>query len=196
MVTFTTVISLVCITWIAYNWNHDKSPTLQDSMPPIIEPTQPTFKVLPQNPGGAEVPYQDKTIYDKMMNNGTQMDVDEKLLPPPEEQFPLPKQQHVHSQQVARVDDDIEEYSILEDKTYYIKLSAGKGKSVLETEAKLLKKRYSTLLYEKSCAVKKVSNASGEQKYAVLIGPYKSLTEAMSSARDMGGQCSVISVRE
>jgi hypothetical protein len=194
IITFATVISLVCITWIAYNWNNDKYQSQQSDGPPIIEPSQAAFKILPKNPGGAEIPHQDKTIYDRMSNEGHTIDADEKLLPPQDEQFPLPRP-IVRAQQ-TRGNEDIEEYSIVDDKIYYIKLSVGQSRSTLENEAKLLKKRYSSLLYEKSCAVKRVSNTNGELKYAVLIGPYKTLNDAISTARDIGGQCSVISVKE
>jgi hypothetical protein len=195
IVTFAVAISLVCVSWIAYNWNNnDKYAKQTNTDPLIIGPDRPSFKVLPRNPGGEEVSYKDKTIYEKMTNEISPLDTDEKLLPPQEEQTPLPRD--FNQVQAVTHGGEIEEYSIIEDKIYYIKISAGKSKIILDNEAKLLKKKFTNLLYNKSCSVKKVSNSTGEQKYAVLIGPYKTLNEAVTTARDLGEQCSVISVKE
>ncbi|MDR0640163.1 MAG: SPOR domain-containing protein [Holosporales bacterium] len=192
IVTFASILSLVCITWIAYNWSNDKRASAS-SMPVIIEPDQQSFKVLPDNPGGMEVPHQDKTVYERVNPSGSRQSLEERLLPPPEDPIDLtPK----HASGISGNVPDIEEYSIVDDKTYYIKISAGKSKHVLQSEAKLLKKKFATLLSEVSCVVKKVSNARGEQKYAILIGPFDSQDGAVDIARNLDGECYIVSVRE
>lgn len=189
IITFASILSLVCLSWIAYNWNSDKQHVSQmaQSGIPIIEPERSSFKVLPENPGGATVSYRDKTVYNRVDNGMSSIDTNERLLPPQEETFFIPEQTRQNN---------VEEYSIIEDKTYYIKISAGKNKQVLQNELKLLKKRFSSLFSGKNCSVKKVSNSNGEQKHAILIGPFDSQDSAIDTARDIGGQCYVISVRE
>jgi hypothetical protein len=44
--------------------------------------------------------------------------------------------------------------------------------------------------------VKKVSNAQGEQKHAILIGPFDSQGSAVEIAKNLDGECYIVSVRE
>jgi hypothetical protein len=198
VVTFASILSLVCLSWIAYNWNGDKNNGRQNSESSLIEPSQPSFKVLPKDLGGVEIEYKDKSVYDRIDHDASSLETEEELLPPQEEPSTLPpkktESRRAESQRDYR--ENIEEYSIVEDKVYYIKISAGKDKTILENEAAILKKKFSTLLTGKSCSVKKVSNASGELKHAILIGPFTSQDTAVDIARDIGGQCYVISVKE
>ena len=65
----------------------------ESGAPPLIKADQGPVKVPPQNPGGMQVPNQDKTIYDRLGNNGDKNASVEKLLPPPEApkpEAPLP----------------------------------------------------------------------------------------------------------
>lgn len=196
IITFASLLSLVCLSWIAYNWNSNKPTQMQygaDGIP-IIEPNQSVFKVLPESPGGAEIAYRDKTVYSKIDNGMSSLTTEEKLLPPQEEAFPLPERQSYTANGYDQ--DDVEEYSIVSDKIYYIKLSAGKDRQILINESKLLKKRYETLLGNKGVAVKKVSNSRGELQRAILVGPFSSQEAAINTAKEIGEKCSVISVRE
>jgi hypothetical protein len=52
--------------------------------PPLIKAEQGPVKVAPNDPGGMQVPNQDKAIYDRIGNNGAKTGTVEKLLPPPE----------------------------------------------------------------------------------------------------------------
>ncbi|MBR1479845.1 MAG: hypothetical protein IJ599_03035 [Alphaproteobacteria bacterium] len=185
LLTFAAILSLVCLSWIAYNWSSGKSrvSTNSDGIP-IIEPEQPYFKVLPENPGGAEIAYRDKAVYGLLDGETSAAKAEEDLSMSQEEVAPLPEQRGV------------EEYSIVDDKVYYIKISAGKDKQVLLNEAQLLKKRHAALFDGKVCSVKKVSNAAGEQKHAILIGPFDTQDAAINTARNIGDRCYVISVRE
>ncbi|MDR3030769.1 MAG: SPOR domain-containing protein [Holosporales bacterium] len=190
ILTFTTILSLVCLSWIAYNWNNgsvNKSADFQNGSI-IIEPELDNFKVLPENPGGENIPHKDKVVYEKISPEDSYIAQGENLLPPQEEP--------VEIKPAANYQNNIEEYSIIDDKPYYIKMSAGKSKSILDSEVELLKKRFKKTIGEKSCSVKKVSNAQGEKKYAILIGPFDSQETAAYSARELGGQCYVISVKE
>jgi hypothetical protein len=201
VVTFSSILSLVCLSWIAYNWGSDKGGRgAADDEPVIIQPSRPSFKVLPDNPGGEEIPHKDKMVYGRISRE-QQRDVDERLLPPMPEGERVPDRDGLQAsnQQQSTLQDyrePVETYSIIDDKIYYIKISAGKDRSILENEAVLLKKKFSQLLNGKSCAVKRVSNTSGEQKDAVLIGPFASQESAVNVARDLGMQCFVISVKD
>lgn len=186
ILTFASIISLVCVAWIAYNWNNDHTSSrhriTQDGIP-LIEPEQEEFKVLPDNPGGMEIPYKDKTVYERVNNKS--IENQEKLLPPQNDVSYLSSSQNV-----------VEEYSIIDDRTYYIKISAGKTKPILQNELKLLKKKYADYINDKNCSIKRVSNSSGEKKYAILVGPFDAQEKAIDIARSIGGQCYVISVKE
>lgn len=194
ILTFASIISLVCLSWIAYNWNSDKSQPMQYNQDgiPVIEPAQSTFKVLPESPGGAEISHTDKTVYNRVDNGMSPIRTEEHLLPPQEETFSIPEKQQVATSEQS----DVEEYSIVSDKVYYIKLSAGKDRQILINEAKLLKKKYSDLFEDKEIAVKKVSNSKGELQRAILVGPFSSQDAAINAAKAVGERCSVISVRE
>ncbi len=225
VITFTSILSLVCLSWVAYNWNSNKPQnvgTVDGNI--LIEPEQNSFKVLPDNPGGENVPHQDKMVYERVNPNVRYAQTEERLLPPQErpmqlsqeEQQPMQSEGHEpsyqddelaqnHVKQNAPIPRDmrkqqqtsaVEEYSIVDDKVYYIKLSAGKTKPILDSEAKLLKKKFGATIGDKSCVVKKVSKASGEQQYAILIGPFDSQNTAADIGRKLGGQCYVISVKE
>lgn len=185
IVTFASIISLVCVAWIAYNWNNNNHPQnrITHDGVPLIEPEQQEFRVLPDDPGGTEISYKDKTVYERVNNHP--ISTQEKLLPPQNDISYLPQQ-----------DIPVEEYSIIDDKTYYIKISAGKTKPILQSELRLLKKKYPDFIDDKNCSIKRVSNSSGERKYAILIGPFDSQDIAIDTAKSIGGQCYVISVRD
>lgn len=187
LITFASILSLVCLSWIAYNWKNGGAES-NDGEPVVIEPERNSFKVLPES-YDSNVPYTDKSVYDKLSRDESQVDQGESLLPPIEEPV-------VTSKLPQQDQPNVEEYSIVDDKIYYIKISAGKSKDVLASEAKLLKKKFGNVIGDKNCAVKKVSNSQGEKKYAILIGPFDSQTKAAYTAQEMGGQCYIISVKE
>lgn len=192
IVTFASILSLVCLSWIAYNWNSNKqSANLAPDGIPVIEPERESFKVLPASPGGAEISYRDKTVYNRVDGGTSSVQLDERLLPPQEGTHYIPEQN-----KSSRQEQEVEEYSIINDKVYYIKLSAGKDKQILENEAKLLKKKHAGILADKECSVKRVSNSKGELQRAILVGPYISQKDAIDTAKAIGEQCYVISVRE
>nr|WP_196242275.1 SPOR domain-containing protein [Azospirillum oleiclasticum] len=57
--------------------------------PPLIEADGTPTKLRPQEPGGMEVPHQDKLVYERL-HNGTSKPSVERLLPPPETPLPRP----------------------------------------------------------------------------------------------------------
>ncbi|MDR1476381.1 MAG: SPOR domain-containing protein [Holosporales bacterium] len=194
IVTFASIISLVCLTWIAYNWNgNHKGDATGRNGPVIIEPINSEFKVLPEEPGGSEIEHVNKTVYNRLTPESSVLDPEESLLPPQEDPVYLPDRRQISS---STTNQDIEEYAILDDKKYYIKISAGKSRGILEKEEALLKKKYSQLLTSTQCAVKKVSNSQGEQKYAILIGPFETQSNALTVAQSIGGQCYIVTVKD
>ncbi|GHT89308.1 hypothetical protein FACS1894113_4080 [Alphaproteobacteria bacterium] len=184
-ITFTSILSLICLSWIAYNWGNDRV----SIQPTIIEPENDKFKVLPEEPGGEFIPHKDKAVYEKVNPNIAHSNNEEKLLPP--EESPL-----IVEQNNAKNQNNVEEYSIVDEKIYYIKISYGKSKEILENEVKLLRKKFAGVIGSKECSVKKVSNNSGEKKYAILVGSFESQEVAAYIARELGGNCSIISVKE
>jgi hypothetical protein len=192
IVTFASILSLICITWMSYDWNRDQKVSEVGQVPVIIEPEQSSFKVLPSQPGGAEISHKDKTVYSRMHPGSSNLDIEERLLPPQEEPIDISRKK----MDTKSENSGIEECYIIDDKTYYIKISAGKSRAILENEVKLLKKKYAQILNDISCSVKKVSNSRGEQKHAILVGSFDSQDRALEIAKELGGQCYIVSVRE
>ena len=189
IITFASIISLVCVSWIIYNWNSRQTALQYDGNNiPVIEPNKSSFKVLPEETGGADISYKDKSVYRVIDRNSRNYNSEEKLLPP-EENY----QEYKRDNQEA---EDVEEYSIVTERIYFIKLSAGKDKQILQNEAKLLKKKFANLFERKEIFVKKVSNSKGETQRAILVGPYASQEAALEIAHQIGERCSVISVKE
>ncbi len=62
-----------------------------EGVAPLIKADQRPVRVRPDNPGGMEVPHQDKEIYDRVASRGTPPSpAAERLLPPPEAPLPRP----------------------------------------------------------------------------------------------------------
>jgi hypothetical protein len=62
-----------------------------EAVAPLIKADQRPVRVRPDNPGGMEVPHQDKEIYDRVGNRGAPTPTAERLLPPPETPLPRPQ---------------------------------------------------------------------------------------------------------
>lgn len=61
--------------------------------PPVVRADEGPEKVAPQDPGGMDIPHQDKEIFERITGDSAQADGDsgvERLLPPPEEPAQLP----------------------------------------------------------------------------------------------------------
>jgi hypothetical protein len=84
------------LSWFAYKWA--KSPT--SDTPPLIHAEPGPHKVSPEHRGGINIPYQDKFIYDRIGDGGTEEPA-ERLLPPPEKPSMLnsPNQQPIEQNQ-------------------------------------------------------------------------------------------------
>jgi cell division septation protein DedD len=70
--------------WFAYDQGVKRGAS---GAPPLIRADQSPAKIAPENPGGMQVPNQDKQIYERLPGNSTQAPAagqTEKLLPPPE----------------------------------------------------------------------------------------------------------------
>ena len=68
--------------WYAYSQGVQRGNNL---VPPLIKAEQGPVKVQPDNPGGLQVPNQDKQIYESLGSNGNKNQQAERLLPPPEQ---------------------------------------------------------------------------------------------------------------
>jgi len=62
-----------------------------EAVTPLIKADQRPVRVRPENPGGMEVPHQDKEIYDRLGNRGVPPAAAERLLPPPEAPMARPQ---------------------------------------------------------------------------------------------------------
>ena len=76
------------LAWYAYQFG--SRPVDMDNLRLVKADTVP-FKVKPDNPGGMDVPYRDKTIYDSISGRKNTQPKVERLLPSPEEPIDLRK---------------------------------------------------------------------------------------------------------
>ncbi len=189
LITFGGILLLVVVSWIAYNCGGRS--VKNDGHPVIIEPDESAFKVLPDNPGGIEVPHQDKNVYTKINKNNGMSVLDDQ----DQEGSILPSQEDpdISSSNIL-----IDEYSFVYEKTYYIKVASNKNKTVLLNEINSIKNKYANKINGESVffSVKSVRDRNGEQKYAILIGPFESKNTAITNAQNLGTNCSIIAVRE
>lgn len=77
--------------WFAYDQGVKRGAS---GAPPLIRADQTPTKVAPENPGGMQVPNQDKQIYERLPGNTAQAPAGqtERLLPPPERPSAAPTQ--------------------------------------------------------------------------------------------------------
>jgi hypothetical protein len=80
--------------WFAYDQGVKRGAS---GAPPLIRADQAPAKVAPENPGGMQVPNQDKQIYERLPGNTAQAPGSqaERLLPPPERPSAAPTQPNV-----------------------------------------------------------------------------------------------------
>ena len=80
--------------WFAYDQGVKRGAS---GAPPLIRADQTPTKVAPENPGGMQVPNQDKQIYERLPGNTAQApgSQTERLLPPPERPSATPTQPNV-----------------------------------------------------------------------------------------------------
>lgn len=74
------VVIFVVAVW--YAWNEGQS--VGDGPPPVVEADDTPVKTPPEEPGGMDVPHQEKTVFNAIEDDGGETD-EEELLPPPEE---------------------------------------------------------------------------------------------------------------
>lgn len=86
--------------WFAYDQGVKRGAS---GAPPLIRADQTPTKVAPENPGGMQVPNQDKQIYERLPGNTAQAPAGgtERLLPPPERPSAAPTQPNVAQPNVA-----------------------------------------------------------------------------------------------
>ncbi|MDR1488796.1 MAG: SPOR domain-containing protein [Holosporales bacterium] len=193
IVIFSSVISLICLGFVVYNWESRTTRKSNiDGNTVVIEPEFPSFKILPDNPGGINVPHQDKKIYGNIRNSKdrykNEFEDESSLLPPQE----IPSTINRNSDS----DMGIDEYSIIDDKIYYIKIATNKNKNSLNNQMSEIKNKYKNKLPDATCSIQSVRDKKGEKKYAVLIGPFDSRDNAIDSAKKLETDCSVVAVRE
>ena len=79
---------------IVYYAYHEGVRAGSESVAPLIKAEQQPYKVKPEDPGGMEVPHQDKLIYNEVSPQGGEAkEQAEHLLPPPENPLPHPTEE-------------------------------------------------------------------------------------------------------
>src|SRR3546814_271578 len=86
------------IVWYAYS-NARSVPATGE--PPLIEADAAPVRVRPEQPGGLEVPHQDRLVLQQLNTNRAEEEPVEHLLPPPEEPLPRPEPQSGTEQAAA-----------------------------------------------------------------------------------------------
>jgi cell division septation protein DedD len=88
--------------WFAYDQGVKRGAS---GAPPLIRADQSPTKVAPENPGGMQVPNQDKQIYERLPGNAAQApgSQTERLLPPPERPSAAPTQPNVATSPAVNV---------------------------------------------------------------------------------------------
>ena len=78
------VVTILLVVW--YFFADGRGPTGSSGSVPVIQADTTTIKSKPSDPGGMEVPNQDKLVYERLGGHGndTQSPPGERLLPPPE----------------------------------------------------------------------------------------------------------------
>ncbi|MGE4218329.1 MAG: SPOR domain-containing protein [Alphaproteobacteria bacterium] len=74
------IVGFAIIVWYAYSTGVREG---SETAAPLLRPDGPV-KVMPENPGGMEVPHQDKTVFNRIDEQGESGTEVERLLPPPE----------------------------------------------------------------------------------------------------------------
>ena len=193
VITFTSILSLVCLSWVAYNWGHSKS-----NDPEIIEPDHASFKVLPDAANHANIPYQDKSVYSRVDPSLKLTDA-ENIIPQPDipSDIPtyMPEDKACKQCQVPKA---VEEYAILDEHDYYIKCAT--DKSLAGSQLAIIKKKLNSfpnpiLLKDINCDIKKVINKSGTKDESILIGPFKSSDDAAIVAQHCSLKGKIITVK-
>jgi cbb3-type cytochrome oxidase subunit 3 len=182
--TFIAILLLICVAWIAYNCGNKGDSFSSRHGPVFIEPETQDFKVLPENPGGFDVPHKDKIVYSRISGNAADEEQSESLLPPQEKAS------------IAQPEINIDEYSIVDEKMYYIKVSSNRSREVLENGLNKVSKKYSNKVGDMPFSIKSVRDKNGNRQYALLIGPASSKIHAINTAKELNTDCSVIAVRE
>lgn len=93
------------VIWYAYTAGKQTA-VGPDGVTPLIQANQAPTKQRPDQPGGMEVPHQDKLVYDRLTPDASAPPAVERLLPPPE--APVPRPVLTPQQQVAQLQQQLQ----------------------------------------------------------------------------------------
>jgi cell division septation protein DedD len=95
------LVAFVSVIYYAY---HEGIRQGSESVAPLIRADQQPFKVKPENPGGMEIPNQDKLIYNEISPDGEVTKPDaERLLPPAEQPMARPTSDQANAAPAAQM---------------------------------------------------------------------------------------------
>lgn len=185
-VAFAVIISLVCLSWTVYNWSKQQGSGYENNVGVVIEPQNRNFRVVPENPGGVEIPNQNRHIY--LAENGMK-NVEQNDVVIPQTTYNRPTEAADNALQAT---DEVKITAFV----HYIKLDTSDNKDVLTTKIESIKTRFANLIGSASVSVQAISGKDGKKVYAVLVGPYANKQDAISIAKSMQVDCSVISTEK
>lgn len=86
-----TIGSFSVLAWYAYKFS---SRPVDVEQLRLVKADDTSYKIKPENPGGMEVPYMDKTVYDSISSEKKTLPKVERILPSPEEPADLRKEKY------------------------------------------------------------------------------------------------------
>ena len=187
VITFTSLLSIICLTWITYNWKT----TNGDNSIPEIKGEKTFFKVLPDAPNIVSSAYNNKTVYERVDPNIQTKRYNERLMTSTEEPGELPISDNFDNSNFDGRS-PIQNYTIIDDRDYYVKCKKNNDVLMTRQQVATIRKKLSSysnsaVLSNVSCSIRKVANTQGQLGEYILIGPFCNEV----TARDVGKFCQI-----
>ncbi len=187
VITFTSLLSIICLTWITYNWKT----TNGDNSIPEIKGEKTFFKVLPDAPNIVSSAYNNKTVYERVDPNIQTKRYNERLMTSTEEPGELPISDNFDNSNFDGRS-PIQNYTIIDDRDYYVKCKKNNDVLMTRQQVATIRKKLSSysnsaVLSNVSCSIRKVANTQGQLGEYILIGPFCNEV----TARNVGKFCQI-----
>lgn len=180
------------ILWYLY---YQKNLSEPDEVPLIKADADPV-KSRPDDPGGMEVPHQDRLIYDKV--SGEQTELEDSVQPTPEEPIGDTGDKSIEDliaetepEKTAEADEPVKAY-IPERDLYLIQLGAFSDEAKANRAWGILKDRYKSVLGDLTPNIQEVTLSGGQTLYRLRAGFFagKDKAEAMCKRlKELGQEC-------
>ena len=184
VVALTSILSLVCLAWIAYNWS-SQSPHKNSDQITVVEPQNRNFRVIPDNAGGIVIPNQDLNIYREQ--NAEQ--------PQQQNNIIEPQTTYERPPDMLQAEDELQ-INVPKHLIHYINLETDINKNTLAAKLEIVRNRFANLLNGAQISINAVNGKDGMRTYAILVGPYSNKQDAIAVAKSLRIECSVISTEQ